>query len=198
MMGWIGTVALASHQVVLTCAATTFMFPLGISIAAGVRIGHAVGSQAHNSLRAIAFGAIGISAGISACFAAVYLGAGREIAGLFTDEGMVLDLATDLMVVVGMFQIIDGIQVTAAGCLRGLADVRLPMLIGFFCYWAVAMPTAFAVAFITRLGAIGIWIGLAAGLFVAATLLTWRVFAMIRPGVRDSFVFSGTKTAELS
>ncbi len=196
MMGWIGTVALASHQVVLTCAATTFMFPLGISIAAAVRIGHAIGSQAHGGLRRIAFGAIGISAVVSACFAIIYFAAGREIAGLFTNESVVLDLAARLMIVAGIFQIADGIQVTAAGCLRGLADVRLPMLIGFFCYWAIAMPAAFVTAFIVPLGAIGIWIGLAAGLFVAATLLTWRLFGMTRPGIRDRFVFSGTETAE--
>jgi MATE family multidrug resistance protein len=196
MMGWIGTVALASHQVVLTCAATTFMFPLGISMAAGVRIGHAVGSQAYAALRRIAFGAIGFSASVSAGFAAIYLAAGHEIAGLFTSENVVLDLAARLMVVAGIFQIADGIQVTAAGCLRGLADVRLPMVIGFFCYWAVAMPTAFVIAFIVSLGATGIWIGFAAGLFVAATLLTWRLFGMTRLGIRDRFVFSGTETAE--
>jgi multidrug resistance protein, MATE family len=196
MMGWIGTVALASHQVVLTCAGTTFMFPLGISIAAGVRIGHAVGSQAYAALRRIAFGAIGISTSVSACFAAIYFAIGRDIAGLFTNESVVLDLATRLMIVAGIFQIADGIQVTAAGCLRGLADVRLPMVIGFFCYWVVAMPTAFVIAFIVPLGATGIWIGFAAGLFVAATLLTWRLLGMTRPGVRDRFVFSGTETAE--
>jgi MATE family multidrug resistance protein len=198
MMGWIGTVALASHQVVLTCAATTFMFPLGISIAAGVRIGHAVGSQAHAALRRIAFGAIAISAVVSASFAVIYFLAGRQVAALFTNDAAVLDLAARLMIVAGIFQIADGVQVTAAGCLRGLADVRLPMLIGFFCYWAVAMPTAFVTAFIIRLGAVGIWIGLASGLFVAAILLTWRLTGMTRPGIQDRFVFSGTETAEPS
>jgi multidrug resistance protein, MATE family len=197
MMGWIGTVALASHQVVLTCAATTFMFPLGISIAAGVRIGHAVGSQAYAALRRIAFGAIAISAAIAAGFAVIYLTAGREVAGLFTTEQVVLDLAARLMIVAGIFQIADGIQVTAAGCLRGLADVRLPMLIGLFCYWGVAMPTAFVTAFMVPLGAIGIWIGLAAGLFVAATLLTWRLRGMSRPGIQERFVFSA-ETASAS
>ncbi|HZC36857.1 MAG TPA: MATE family efflux transporter [Chthoniobacterales bacterium] len=194
MMGWIGTVALASHQVVLTCAATTFMFPLGISIAAGVRIGHAVGSQAYAALRRIAFGAIAISATIAASFAVIYLAAGRQVAGLFTSDQVVLDLAARLMIVAGAFQIADGIQVTAAGCLRGLADVRLPMLIGLFCYWAVAMPTAFVTAFMVPVGAIGVWIGFAAGLFVAATLLTWRLHRMTGPGIQDRFVFSGSQS----
>jgi multidrug resistance protein, MATE family len=196
MMGWIGTIPLASHQVVLTCAATTFMFPLGVSIAASVRVGHAVGSQAQTSLRRIAVGSIGISAVVAAISAAIYLGAGREIAGLFTGDQPVLALAAHLMIVAGIFQTADGIQVTAAGCLRGLADVRLPMLIGFFCYWVIAIPTAFITAFTAQLGAIGIWIGFAAGLFVAATLLTSRLVAMTRPGMQDRFVFSRTKTAE--
>ena len=197
MMGWIGTIPLASHQVVLTCAATTFMFPLGVSIAASVRIGHAVGSQVQASLRRIAFGSIGISGVVAAISATIYFGAGREIAALFTSDQPVLALAARLMIVAGIFQIADGIQVTAAGCLRGLADVRLPMLIGFFCYWAIAIPTGFITAFTVQLGAVGIWIGFAAGLFVAATLLTSRLVAMTRPGAQDRFVFSRTESVEL-
>src|SRR5258708_14211734 len=118
------------------------MFPLGISMAAGVRIGHAVGSQAYSALRRIAFGAIGISAGVSACFAAIYFAAGRNIAGLFTNDSAVLDCAARLMIVARIFQIADGVQVTAAGCLRGFADFRLPLLIVFFFDCAVSMPTA--------------------------------------------------------
>jgi MATE family multidrug resistance protein len=196
MMGWIGTIALASHQVVITCAATTFMFPLGVSIAASVRVGHAVGSQMHTALRRIVLGTIGISSLVGAGFAVLYLVAGREIVTLFTNENGVVTLSVGLMVVAGIFQIADGIQVTAAGCLRGLADVRLPMLIGFFCYWAVAIPTAYVAAFVARLGPIGIWIGFASGLFVAAVLLTWRLFAMTSRGIHDRFVFSAAETPE--
>jgi MATE family, multidrug efflux pump len=196
MMGWMGTVALASHQVVITCAATSFMFPLGVSIAASVRVGHAVGSQAYAVLRRIAVGAVGISTVVGAAFAVLYLAAGHEIVLLFTNEQEVVNLAIGLMIVAGVFQISDGIQVTAAGCLRGLADVRLPMFIGFFCYWAVAIPTAYIAAFVARLGPIGIWIGFASGLFVAAILLTWRLVAMTSLGIQDRFVFSGTETPE--
>ena len=133
MMGWIGTISLAAHQIVLTCAATTFMFPLGISIAAGVRLGHAVGSQTYSALRRIALGAIMISVLISSGFAVIYLTLGHQIALLFTNETEVADLAGRLMIIAGIFQMADGIQVASAGCLRGLADIRLPMLIGVFC-----------------------------------------------------------------
>ena len=192
MMGWIGTVALASHQVVLTCAATTFMFPLGISMAAAVRMGQAVGSQRVSSVRSIATGAIAISAMISSGFAVLYLIAGREISSWFTADSAVLPLATRLLTVVGIFQLADGVQVTAAGCLRGLADVRIPMFIGLGCYWAIAMPTALITAFAMGFGAIGVWAGLATGLFVAATALTLRLRAMTSPGIGDRFVFSRT------
>jgi multidrug resistance protein, MATE family len=195
MMGWIGTIALASHQVVITCAATSFMFPLGVSMAASVRVGHAVGSKAQAALRRIVLGALAISTVVGASFAVLYFAAGREIVTLFTSEHDVVILAVGLMIVAGIFQISDGIQVTAAGCLRGLADVRLPMFIGFFCYWAVAIPTAYIAAFIARLGPTGIWIGFASGLFVAAILLTWRLVAMTSRGPQDRFVFSRTETA---
>jgi multidrug resistance protein, MATE family len=196
MMGWMGTVSLAAHQIVVTCAATTFMFPLGISIAAGVRVGHAVGSQAYSALRRIALGALMVSVLIQGGFAAIYLTLGHQVALLFTSQTDVVELASRLMIITGIFQLADGIQVTSAGCLRGLADIRLPMLIGIFCYWAVAIPTGCIFAFSLRTGPTGIWVGLAAGLFVAALLLTWRLQTVTGPGGQGRFVFGRTENFE--
>jgi MATE family multidrug resistance protein len=174
------------------------MFPLGISIAAGVRVGHAVGSQAYSTLRRIALGAIIVSILIAVGFAAIYLTLGHQIALLFTNQTEVVELAGRLMIIAGIFQMADGIQVTSAGCLRGLADIRLPMLIGIFCYWAVAIPTGYIFAFHIQAGPTGVWIGLAAGLFVAAILLTWRLSAMTAPGRKGGFVFASTESLEAS
>jgi multidrug resistance protein, MATE family len=198
MMGWIGTIPLAAHQIVLTCAATTFMFPLGISIAASVRVGHAVGSQAYSALRGIAFGALMVSVLMAIGFAAIYLTLGHQIALLFTNETEVVELAGRLMIIAGIFQMADGIQVTSAGCLRGLADIRVPTIIGIFCYWAVAIPTGFIVGFPLRTGPTGIWIGLAVGLFVVAILLTWRLQAMTAPGRQGRFVLGAAENLETS
>ncbi|HTD17076.1 MAG TPA: MATE family efflux transporter [Chthoniobacterales bacterium] len=198
MMGWMGTIPLAAHQIVVTCAATTFMFPLGISIAAGVRLGHAVGSQAYSALRKISLGAIMVSVLIQLGFAAIYLTLGHEVALLFTSQPEVVELAGRLMIITGIFQIADGIQVTSAGCLRGLADIRLPMLIGIFCYWAAAIPTGFIFAFNLHTGPTGIWVGLATGLFVAALLLTWRLQAMTSPGRQGTFVFGKAENLKAS
>jgi MATE family multidrug resistance protein len=139
-----------------------------------------------------------ISVLMSIGFAMIYLTLGRQTALLFTNETEVVDLAARLMIIAGIFQMADGIQVTSAGCLRGLADIRLPMLIGIFCYWAVAIPTGYIFAFHIQAGPTGVWIGLAAGLFVAAILLTWRLSAMTAPGRKGGFVFASTESLEAS
>jgi MatE len=105
MMGWMGTISLAAHQIVVTCAATTFMFPLGISIAAGVPLGHAVGSQAYSALRRIAAGAMMVSVLIAIGFGTMYLTLGHQIAHSFTNEAEVVKLGGRLMIIAGIFQI---------------------------------------------------------------------------------------------
>jgi MATE family multidrug resistance protein len=182
MMGWIGTIALAAHQIASSCAAVTFMFPLGVSQAVAVRIGHAVGGRAFRRVPVIGFTGIGLSGALMLGFAGT-LGFGRHaIALAFNADPEVVTLAGHLLLIAALFQLADGVQVTAAGVLRGLADVRVPMLLGYVFYWAIAIPLSFLVAFRFEQGASGIWIGLATGLFLAAITLTTRVFLLTRPG----------------
>ncbi|HEY0791681.1 MAG TPA: MATE family efflux transporter [Chthoniobacterales bacterium] len=184
MMGWIGTAALAAHQIAISCAATTFMVPLGISQAVSIRIGHALGAGSRRRARLIGLTGIGLSAAVMLGFAAI-LGVGRaDIAGAFNADPDVLAPATTLLLIAGLFQLGDGIQVTAAGALRGLADTRVPMLFAYLFYWGLAIPVAYVAAFHFQLGAPGIWIGFAAGLSVAAGVLTWRFVRLTRPGSR--------------
>jgi len=188
MMGWIGADALAAHQIAITCAATTFMFPLGVSIAVGVRIGHAVGSGSQRLIRRIGFAGLGMSAAVMAGFATLFGLSGRTIAQLFSSDAEVTSISATLLLIAGMFQLADGIQVTAGGALRGLADVRVPMWLAYFFYWGVAIPAAYLLAFVLKAGAIGIWIGLALGLFTAATVLTLRFVLLTGPGKVVSMV----------
>lgn len=182
MMGWIGTAALAAHQIAISCAALTFMFPLGVSQAVTVRLGHAVGGRAFRRVRVISFAGIGFSAALMLVFAGV-LGFGRHaIALAFNADPEVVTLASRLLLIAALFQLADGVQVTAAGALRGLADVRVPMLLGYLFYWVVAIPLSSLMAFRFEQGASGIWIGLATGLLLAAITLTTRAFALTRPG----------------
>jgi MATE family, multidrug efflux pump len=182
MMGWIGAGALAAHQIAITCAATTFMFPLGVSQAVSVRIGHAVGRGTQPIIRRIGFGGLGMSVAVMGVFATLFAVGGRTIAQLFSSDAEVTSISSALLFVAGMFQLADGVQVTAGGALRGLADVRVPMWLAYLFYWGIAIPAAYLLAFVLRAGAIGIWIGLALGLFTAATVLTLRFVLLTGPG----------------
>ena len=175
MMGWLGTVALAAHQVALGCAALTFMFPLGLSTAVSMRISKALGEGRREALRPIGFGALGAGLSLMLCFALIFAVAGSRIAGAFTPAPDVAALATRLLLVAAVFQLFDGGQVICVGALRGLHDVRIPTAITFVAYWVIALPLAYLLAFHTSLGPLGIWAGLAAGLSCAAVLLSTRL-----------------------
>jgi MATE family multidrug resistance protein len=179
-MGWLGTVALAAHQVALNCAGTTFMFPLGLSHALAVRLGHARGAGHGHLLRVIGFGGIGAGVTLMACFGLMFLFAGPLIAGAFIRDPEVVALAARLLIVAGIFQIFDGTQVTAMGALRGLADVRTPTVITFFGYWLCAAPAAWMLGFPLGYGALGVWSGMAVGLCLCALLLVTRFAAQTR------------------
>jgi MATE family multidrug resistance protein len=174
MMGWLGATPLAAHQIALSCAAFTFMFPLGLSMATGIRISKALGEGRHEALRPIGFGSLGLTVGLMLTFATVFAAAGRALAAGFTPDPAVIALATKLLVVAAIFQLFDGGQVVSAGMLRGLTDVKVPTVITFIAYWVISLPTGYWLAFHTSLGPIGVWAGLAAGLSVAAVLLARR------------------------
>jgi len=195
LMGWIGTTALAAHQIAITCAATTFMFPLGIAQAVGIRIGQAVGAGTGELVRVIGFGGLCLSSLIMLIFALVYAMLGHLIANAFTGDSAVAGLTSNLLLVAGLFQIADGVQVTAMGGLRGLADVRAPMIFAFIYYWLCAIPIGYIAAFVFRAGAIGIWTGLATGLFIAAITLTTRLWMLTRPGNRIAVAFPTEQSA---
>jgi multidrug resistance protein, MATE family len=188
LMGWIGTAALAAHQIAISCAATTFMFPLGIAQAVGLRIGQAVGAGSDELVRMIGFGGLFLSGLTMLFFALVYAMLGHSIASTFSSDSAVVGLTSNLLLIAGLFQIADGVQVTAMGGLRGLADVRAPMILAFIYYWLCAIPIGYIAAFGFGAGAVGIWGGLATGLFIAAITMTIRFWLLTRPGKRFPMV----------
>jgi len=174
MMGWLGTVALAAHQVAISCASFTFMFPLGLALATSIRVGRAVGEGRREALRAIGFGSLAAGVAVTSASALLFILAGRAIASGFTPEAEVVDLAARLLAVAALFQLFDGGQVIGAGALRGLADVKVPTILTFIAYWLIALPGGYLLAFKSPLGPVGVWAGLAGGLACAAGLLAWR------------------------
>ncbi len=180
MMGWLGATALAAHQIALSCAALTFMVPLGLSMATSIRISKALGGGRRDVLRAIGFGSLGLSGAVMLAFAVVFMTGGAGLARGFTADGAVIALAAQLLGVAALFQLFDGTQVVASGALRGLTDVKVPTVITFVAYWVVSLPVGYLLAFHTRVGPLGLWIGLASGLASAAMLLGWRFHRLTR------------------
>ncbi|MCZ7660817.1 MAG: MATE family efflux transporter [Xanthobacteraceae bacterium] len=179
LMGRIGTTALAAHQIALQVAAVMFMVPFGISMAATVRVGHAVGRADPAATRRAGFTAVGLGAVFMASMTLLVvltrdslplLFLGRDAAG----AGETVALAAMLLALGATFFIADGVQTIAAGALRGLNDTRVPMLFAVFSFWAVGFASAYGLAFPLALGARGVWIGFTCGLAVYALLLLWR------------------------
>jgi len=174
MMGWISAKTLAAHQIAINCAATTFMFALGMSFAVRIRIGHAVGARQFDRLPMIGFSAMTMATVVMGAFALLMLLFGHVIASWFVKEQDVVLMAAALLSIAGVFQIFDGLQVIAGGCLNGLSDVRVPTLAAFVAYWVIALPLAYYLGFVRGWAGPGIWTALAVGLALAA------VFGMAR------------------
>ena len=174
MLGWIGTNALAAHQIAFTCASTTFMFSLSLGMAASVRVGQALGAGLKRRVRRIGWISFTMAVIVMSGFGCLFFFGGKTIVSWFVDSGEVQFLAVQLLMVAAVFQIFDGLQVTAISMLRGMQDVRMPAIVAIVAYWLMAIPLACLLAFYYKMGAFGIWIGLAVGLGTAAVCLTAR------------------------
>ncbi len=181
MMGRFGETAMAAHQVALMCAATAFMIPLGLSMALSVRIGQASGAGQLERLRPIAVSGWWMAAGFALAAVLVFTFFGEWLASLFIEEAPVIELAAAILMVVGIFQLVDGLQVGSVAMLRGLHDARMPALIGFVAYWVIGVPTAVLLSIRFGYGAVGVWAGLGIGLGVACVTLVPRLWKMTGP-----------------
>ena len=180
IIGTIGKVALASHQVAITCAATVFMVPLGLSMALTVRIGEAWGAKAHERLRPLVVSGWIMGACFTLCSALTVLFFPNVIAGWFVTEPEARALAATLLVVSAAFQFSDALQIISMGALRGLDDVHGPAWIAVFAYWVVSLPIGWWFAFRLDWGASGMWWGITIGLTVTAVLLGRRLWLRTR------------------
>lgn len=175
LMGLVGTVAMASHQVALNLASLTFMVPLGVAQAGAVLVGQAVGRGDPPQARRAAGSALLLGAGFMTVTAAIFLAFPEPLARIYTADLVVVTLAAALLPIAGVFQVFDGIQVVALGVLRGVGDTRAPMVINLVGFWGVGLPLSAYLGFRTEWGPRGIWMGLAAGIGAVALLLLARV-----------------------
>jgi MATE family multidrug resistance protein len=187
LMGTISTTALAAHQIALQIAAVLFMVPFGISIAATVRVGHAVGRRDAAATRRAGFAALALG-GLFMAVMTSLVALGRDLLPILflgppTPETAETFALTATLLLVGMsFFIADGLQTVAAGALRGLNDTRIPLLFATFSFWVVGFTACWWLGFRADLGAVGVWIGLTLGLIVYAVLLLTRFHLLTARG----------------
>jgi len=180
LAGAMGTIQVASHQIAINLAALTYMVPLGVSAAATVLVGSAVGAGQPDEVRRRAETSIGVGAGFMALTALLFVTLPGFLAALYTNDPAVLALATVLIPLAGIFQVFDGVQVVAIGVLRGLADTKTPFLISLVGYWLIGMPVGVVLAYVFNRGVAGLWWGLVIGLGAVAGILVHRVRAALR------------------
>jgi len=174
LLSSLGALSVAAHQIAINFAALSFMVPLGLSMAITVRVGHAQGRGDRVGARLSGMTGMGVALLLQSFSASMMLLFPRAIAGIYTDDAAVLEAAVALLFLAALFQLSDGLQVSAAGALRGLHDTRVPMLITVLAYWVIGLPLGWVLGFHLELGARGMWTGLIAGLTVAAVLLSRR------------------------
>lgn len=176
LIGRLGAVPLAGHQIAMNVASATYMIPLGISSAAAVRVGQALGGgdierAARSGWMALLFGA-----GFMSCSAVVLFSIPRWIARIYTSQPEVISAGATLLIVAAFFQLFDGVQVVATGALRGAGNTHTPTLVHLLGYWIAGMPLGFFLCFKLGWGAPGFWIGLCIALIsIGCILLTvWQ------------------------
>lgn len=188
LMGHLGTSAIAAHQIALQTAAMLYMVPFGISMAATVRVGQAVGRGDSPGTRRAGFAAIVLATGFMVVMTGVIAITRHWIPPIFlgsetaASSGETVALAATLLVMGATFFISDGVQSVAVGALRGLNDTRIPLLIAVFSFWVVGFVASYGFGFPLGLGPVGVWIGLSVGTGVYALLLLWRFNALTKAG----------------
>lgn len=170
----LGAVALATHEIVLNCAAFAYMVPLGISAAGAVAVGHAIGAGNAAKARRAGWMAIALGIGFMALAAVLFVAAPRPILEIYSRDARVLAFGVHILLIVAAFEIFDGAQCVSTGVLRGLGETRVPMLLTFGGYWLFGLPLGAFLCFRMRWGLSGIWIGLTVSLITIALLMVLR------------------------
>jgi MATE family multidrug resistance protein len=200
LVGWIGSTALAAHQIALQVATVLFMVPYGISLAATVRVGHAVGRRDAASARRAGFVAIALGAGIMIPTTFLIIASRSIIPRMFlggTGSAVpeTAQLAATLLLIGASFFVFDAIQAIAAGALRGLNDTRMPMIYSAVSFWLIGFSSAYLLAFSAGLNTVGIWIGFSLAVITFAMLLVLRFHHLTTGGALPSVALANATTA---
>jgi MATE family multidrug resistance protein len=174
LIGTISPTAQAAHQVAISLASLTYMMASGIAAAAAVKSGNNFGLKDYHGLRVNALASYHIVLAFMGLTAVLFILCNQLLPHLYTADPAVIAIAAQLMIIAGIFQLLDGSQVVGLGILRGMGDVNIPAFITFLAYWVIGIPVAWLLGITLGLGVTGVWYGLTLGLLVAAALLFLR------------------------
>ena len=193
MSGFIGKNSQAANQIALNLASMTYMVALGVGVAAMIRVGNQRGMMNYKKLREVALSTILLIISIDIIFCMIFLLFNDSLPLLYldpnnpsnlTDVNQVLEIASKLLIVAGVFQLFDGIQAVVLGALRGMQDVNKPAIIIFLSYGVIGFPISYYLGFYTSLSMVGIWLGLLSGLFSSSLFLFLRFNYLSRKIIR--------------
>ncbi|MDX1762628.1 MAG: MATE family efflux transporter, partial [Christiangramia sp.] len=184
LAGNLGTNSQAANQIALNLASMTFMIAVGLGVTATIRVGNQVGLKQYRELRRIGYSIFLLVFLIEAVFALLFILLKDILPEFYIDNVEVITLASQLLIIAALFQLSDGVQVVILGALRGLQDVKIPTVICFISYWIIGFPVSYYFGQAERLGSMGIWLGLLAGLTSSALLLYFRFNYLSRKLIR--------------
>lgn len=186
IIGSIDYIEQAAHQIAISLASVSYMAASGFGAAATVRVGNQLGRKDYKTLKIAATTLFEMVILFMALAGIIYLFGRDFLPSLFTDETEVIEIAATLLIVTTLFQISDGVQVTALGALRGLSDVRMPTIITFISYWVICIPLGYILGKNFEMGAMGVWIGLAVGLTISAFAQWYRFNSKVNHLLKSS------------
>lgn len=183
LMGRLGVSVLAAHQVVFQTIAMIFMLPLGVSYATTIRVGQCLGQTDVNGIKRSAFVGMVLGGGVMAIAATLLILFPKEVLSLYLDLSIpvnqeLVPIATSMLTIAALAQILDGVQTTAAGALRGLQDTKVPMVLSFVAFWIVGLASGVWMGFGLGWGGVGLWMGQSIGITMASLLFVLRFFAL--------------------
>lgn len=174
LIGTIGSVPQAAHQVAINLAAVTYMMAAGVASAATIKTGNNLGRSAFDDLRKSAIASYHVVIAFMSITALLFVFANNLLPFIYTEDAAVIGIAAQLLIIAGFFQLFDGTQVVGLGVLRGIGDVNIPTLITFVAYWVIGIPLGYLLGIKLNMGVNGIWYGLTFGLLTASVLLFLR------------------------
>lgn len=178
MIGWLGTIALASHQVMLAISQFTFMMYYGMGAAVAVRVSNFNGQRDIVNVRRAAYAGFHMMMALGAVLSLIVFLFRNQLGSWFTDSPEVVTMVTSLIVPFLIYQFGDGLQITFANALRGISDVKPMMLIAFIAYFVISLPVGYLCGFVLDWGIVGVWMAFPFGLTSAGWMLWWRFRSM--------------------